>query len=146
MGARGHFTSHLCGGQRTVCRSSFSPAIWILGIKLRSSGFALTIYTCWATLLALRGCSFFVCLFSTRKVRHCFNVMVFLNDCSWGLSCLRTAYPCGRDGLVLSQTWLSRATCPKQVFAFWAVTFNSFRGDKGPTWRQQWLCSELSLL
>lgn len=84
---------HLGGGQGMICGSWFSPsAEWILEIKLQPPGFA-AIPTPLSNLAGPKELLFFFFLVSTSKVRRCFNGMVSLNDCSWGLSWLTTAYP-----------------------------------------------------
>lgn len=50
--AYSHATVHVCGCQRTTCRNWFSPTIFILGIKLRSLGLALSTYTRWAIFIS----------------------------------------------------------------------------------------------
>lgn len=44
----------ICGGQRTVCRSLFSLSdMWVLGVKCRLSGLAVSVPNCSATHPAL---------------------------------------------------------------------------------------------
>lgn len=119
-----------------------------LEIKLWLPGFAANTYT---TELSWwpQGAAFFFffnfCFFSS-KVRHCFKGIVSLNDCSWGFSWLTTACPWGTDGL----SWVRLGSAGPPILSrclhFGLLTLNPFWGDKGPAWRQHWLCSELSLL
>ena len=47
-----HVPLHICGGQRTACRSLFSPSIlWVLGIEIRSSGLVASTFTLCTILL-----------------------------------------------------------------------------------------------
>lgn len=138
----------LCGGQKTVCGSSshlIPCVIWRLNSDYQASQQTPTPLS---YLDGPKGLPFFFLtfVFFSSKVRHCFKGIVSLNDCSWGFSWLTTACPWGTDGL----SWVRLGSAGPPILSrclhFGLLTLNPFWGDKGPAWRQHWLCSELSLL